>query len=135
MELTPNGNKGYNSKFHGESTSFFHSSKNSSKNVTVFTDPFSYMKARGVNAFKDKGRQNDIVLMGLNEQSLDMFLANNSQVQILDFVTPSQSKPSQDVLSFINKLNRKYKQHSISVDTISFERIEKNHMRGIELDF
>ena len=73
--------------------------------------------------------------MGQDEQGLDLFLAKNPHVQMLNFVTPAQSRQSQDVLSFINKLKRKYKQHSISVDTISFEFVERSNRKGIELGF
>ncbi|MBT4761077.1 MAG: relaxase/mobilization nuclease domain-containing protein [Bdellovibrionaceae bacterium] len=135
IEFTPNKSNGYNSKNHGAFNSFFHSSKGSSKNVTVFTDPFSYMKSRGADSFDKNGRQSDVVLMGLNEHGLDLFLTKNPHVKSLDFANPERSGQKQDIFSFVNKMKKRYQGHSISVDTVSFGKIDRSHGHGLDIDF
>lgn len=133
IEFSPDSN-GYKSKRHGDKSAPFISSYKNEKKVTIFPNFLSFLKAKGNKAFDTRRSKGELVLMGLEEKALHIFLANNPNIKGID-VAESDSKNQQATQwNFIDKLKKDLKPYGITVNQVSFEKaISKK--RNLELDF
>ena len=133
IEFSPDSN-GYKSKRHGDKSAPFISSYKNEKKVTVFPSFLSFLKAKGNKAFDSRKSKGELVLMGLEEKALHIFLASNPNIKGID-VAESDSKNLQATQwNFIDKLKKDLKPYGITVNQVSFEKaISKK--RSLDLDF
>ncbi len=135
LEVSPQKEGGYHSALHGDIASPFFTSKNHSKNVNIYTDPFSYLKHKGKDAFGLGGKQTDLVLFGTHEKEVDIFLAKNPHVQELHIFHSDSSKDKDMIFNFTDKLKQKYKSFSINVEALSLDGVKRDNSRSIDISF
>ncbi|MBT4792674.1 MAG: relaxase/mobilization nuclease domain-containing protein, partial [Halobacteriovoraceae bacterium] len=134
LEFTLDSDKNYKSKRHGDTKSPFVSSKKNEKNVTVFPDFLSFLKTKGKNSFNENKSKSELVLMGLEEKSLHIFLAHNPNVKGIDIVESKDKGLQANQWNFIDKLKKDLKPYGITVNSISVDMaIKKN--RSIDISF
>lgn len=133
IEFSPETN-GYKSKRHGDKSTPFKSSYKNEKNVTIFSNFLSFMKLKGSNALDPKKSKGELVLMGLEEKALHIFLANNPKIKGIDIVEDNSKSLQKNQWNFIDKLKKDLKPYGITVNQVSFEQALKKK-RSLDLDF
>jgi hypothetical protein len=134
IEFSLDGENKYKSKRHGNSTEPFIKSHKKEKTVTVFTDFLSFLKSKGKKSFNDKRSNAHLVLMGLEEKALHIFLAKNPSVKHIELVEPNNKGQNKNQWNFIDKLKKDLIPYGINVNSISFDKaISKRKSIDLEL--
>ncbi len=133
IEFSPDSN-GYKSKRHGDKSTPFNNSYKNGKDVTIFTNFLSFLKLKGSKALDPRKSKGELVLMGLEEKALHIFLAANPHIKGIDIVEDSSKSLQRNQWNFIDKLKKDLKPFGITVNQVSFEKaISKK--RSLDLDF
>lgn len=104
------------------------------RQVTVFTDPFTFIRRRGVEPLLPKKGSHTVVgLMEPDVEVLDRFLSSRRSINTIHLVTTSPGKPSPAEVDFFNNLKRRYKDLGIDVQFISFEKALPTKGLGLEI--
>ena len=125
---------GYKSKRHGDKSTPFNNSYKNGKDVTIFTNFLSFLKLKGSKALDPKRSKGELVLMGLEEKALHIFLAANPQIKGIDIVEDKSKSLQNNQWNFIDKLKKDLKPFGITVNQVSFEQALKKK-RSLDLDF
>ncbi len=125
---------GYKSKRHGDKSTPFNISYKNGKDVTIFTNFLSFLKLKGSKALDPKRSKGELVLMGLEEKALHIFLAANPQIKGIDIVEDKSKSLQNNQWNFIDKLKKDLKPFGITVNQVSFEQALKKK-RSLDLDF
>ncbi|MEE2671391.1 MAG: relaxase/mobilization nuclease domain-containing protein [Bdellovibrionota bacterium] len=133
IEFSPDSN-GYKSKRHGDKSTPFNNSYKNEKDVTIFTNFLSFLKLKGSKALDPKRSKGELVLMGLEEKALHIFLAANPQIKGIDIVEDKSKSLQNNQWNFIDKLKKDLKPFGITVNQVSFEQALKKK-RSLDLDF
>ena len=133
IEFSPETN-GYKSKRHGDKSAPFKSSYKNEKNVTIFSNFLSFLKLKGSKALDPKKSKGELVLMGLEEKALHIFLANNPKIKGIDILEDNSKSLQKNQWNFIDKLKKDLKPYGITVNQVSFEQALKKK-RSLDLDF
>lgn len=133
IEFSPESN-GYKSKRHGDKSSPFNNSYKNGKDVTIFTNFLSFLKLKGSKALDPKKSKGELVLMGLEEKALHIFLAATPQIKGIDVVEDKSKSLQSNQWNFIDKLKKDLKPFGIKVNQVSFEQALKKK-RSLDLDF
>ncbi len=133
IEYTTDSNQNYKENYHGDKSSPFTHSYKGGKQLKVYTDFLSFLKASGKKATA-KQSQSSLVLMGLEEKALHIFLATRPNIKNIEFVEPESKEHNKNQWNFIDRQKKTLKPYGISVSSISFEKAKgRNLARGIEL--
>ena len=135
LQISGNEKQGYKSQKHGDLSALFWETKKKSKNVTVYTDPFTYLKNKGRNALERNSNKQEAVFLDFSEKSIDVFLSNNPQVCSLDIITTEKEKQKNRELSLMKNLKSKYQSFSISIEQGAPDRGRSGPSFGLEIDF
>ncbi|MCP4914930.1 MAG: relaxase/mobilization nuclease domain-containing protein [Oligoflexia bacterium] len=133
IEFSPESN-GYKSKRHGDKTAPFNSSYKNEKNVTIFSNFLSFLKLKGSKALDPRKSKGELVLMGLEEKALHIFLASNPNIKGIDIVEDNSKSLQKNQWNFIDKLKKDLKPYGITVNQVSFEQALKKK-RSLDFDF
>jgi len=133
IEFSLDSDNKYKSKRHGDTTGPFIKSHKNEKNVTIFPDFLSFLKTKGKKAFDDKRSNAHLVLMGLEEKALHIFLATNSNVKDIEIVEPKNKGQNMNQWNFIDKVKKDLKPYGITVNSLSIDKAIKKK-RSLDLD-
>jgi len=134
VEFSLDSDNKYKSQRHGDTSGPFIKSHKNEKNVTIFPDFLSFLKAKGKKSFEDKRSNAHLVLMGLEEKALHIFLATNSNVKDIEIVAPKNNDLNKNQWNFIDKVRKDLKSYGITVSSISFDKAIKQK-RSLDLEF
>lgn len=124
--------RGYKRKEHGEKDSFFYNSYQSGNSLRVFTNPLSFLRQKGSQKLNKS--KNELVLMGLNEKAMHIFLAHHPRVKSVELIDSKESRncPSHD--KFFKSLKKELGLFDIQIMRNTYEKsISKDLSHGIEL--
>ena len=133
VQYTIDSNKSYKAKHYGRPDTPFIESYGNGNRVTVYTDFLHFLKASGKKALNGKS-QPSLVLRGLEERSLHIFLATKPQIKSLDFVVPEDKGQQINKKNFINRQRKQLEPFNISVEAVSMEKAIKRE-RGFSIGF
>ncbi len=134
VEFSLDSDNKYKSKRHGDTSGPFIKSHKNEKNVTIFPDFLSFLQAKGKKSFEDKRSNAHLVLMGLEEKALHVFLATNSYVKNIEIAEPKNGDLNKNQWNFIDKVKKDLKPYGITVNSISFDKAIKQK-RSLDLEF
>ena len=133
VQYTLDSEKNYKAKYYGKQNTPLIEPYGYRNCVTVYTDFLNFLKFDKGKSFTEKS-QSSLLLKGLDEKSLHIFLVKNPEIKRLEFIQPENKKKQIEKLNFINRQKKQLKSFNISVETISRERaIERD--RGFSLGF
>ena len=133
VQYTLDSNKNYKSKYYGRPDTPFIDTYSNGGRVTVYTDFLDLLKTNGNKALNGKSKSS-LVLKGLDEKALHIFLATRPQIKSLEFVEPEdKGKPTQKE-NFISRQEKQLKSFNISVERLSMEQALQRG-RGLSIEF
>ena len=132
VQYTLDSEKNYKAKYYGKPDPPFIDSYNNGGRVTVYTDFLSFLRTNGKKVLRGRPRLS-LVLRGLEEKSLHIFLATRPQIKSLEFVEP-ESKGQQAEKDFIERQKKQLEPFNISVRTLSMEKSIQRR-RGLSIEF
>ena len=133
VQYTLDSDKNYKAKYYGRPALPFIESYNDGNRVIVYTDFLSFLRVNGNKALSGKSKSS-LVLRGLDEKSLHIFLATKSQIKSLDFVEPEDKGQQNQRENFINHQKKQLKSFNISVERLSIEKAIQRG-RGLSIEF
>ena len=133
VQYSLDSGENYKAKYYGRQNAPLVEPHGYSNCVTVYTDFLNFLRLDKGKSFSGKS-QSSLLLRGLDEKTLHIFLVKNPEIESLEFIEPENKSKQIDKKNFINRQKKQLKSFSISVETISMERaIERN--RGFSLGF
>ena len=133
VQYTLDSEKNYKAKHYGKQNTPLIEPYGYRNCVTVYTDFLNFLKFDKGKSFTEKS-QSSLLLKGLDEKSLHIFLVKNPKIERLEFIQPKDEKKQIEKWNFINRQKKQLKSFNISVETISRERaIERES--GFSLGF
>ncbi len=104
------------------------------RSVSLFTLILSvFLKVNGKKIINGNFKSS-LVLKGLNEKSLHIFLATRPNIKSIEFVEPENKEQQAHQNGFIEQQRNKLKNFYISVSSFSLEKVIKRE-RGLSLGF
>ncbi len=141
IEYTKDFNENYNKNFYGDKDSpFTHSYKNE-KSLKVYTDFLSFLKTNGKKALNNQ-TGSSLVLMGLEEKALHIFLATRPNIKNIEFVEFEMKEHNINQWNFIDRQRKLLNSYGFSVSTVSLKDRRsreqektrgRSHGKGLEL--
>ena len=103
------------------------------KRVTVYTDFLDFLRVNG-KKITNSSFKFSLVLRGLDEKSLHIFLATKPNIKNIEFVETKNEKQKSRQKGFVDGQREKLKGFDISVSSFSVERaIQRVRGLGLEL--
>jgi hypothetical protein len=116
FEFVEGGDKKWKKTKVGTFNTAFFSVSQGSKKLSVYLDPFSFLKSEGKHALWPAHYQSDILcLMEPQERALDHHLAGNRHIEQIEIFTDHSSQNHPAELDFFNNLRTRYSHLGISV--------------------
>ncbi len=110
----------------GKVQSPFYSEKGTGSKAIVFTDPLSFMAARGSDPFRaSSGGKSVLALFDSGADVVDQFVAGNPHVKTLQFVSPHGRSFSKGELDLFENLKSRYHAYGIQIETKGLDQALK----------